>query len=121
MFTIGIQTCFSAYHQLTLTDGSKEPLHHHKWLVKASVSSDGLNDMGLVIDFRRLKTAVDSVVSVFENNRLETLDYFQRNNSSAENVAQYIYEKLEPKLPDGVKLDFVSAMEKGACTAKFSK
>jgi len=121
LFTICIETCFSASHQLTLTDGSKEPLHRHKWLVKAGVSSDSLNNMGLVIDFRRLKTMVNSVVCVFGNNRLETLDCFQRNNSSAENVAKYIYDKLEPKLPEGVKLDFVSAMEKGACTATFSK
>ena len=121
MFTICAETCFSASHQLTLTDGSKEPLHRHKWLVKAGASSDRLNNMGLVIDFRRIKTMLDSVVSVFENNRLETLEYFQRNNSSAENVAKYIYERLEPELPEGVKLDFISVMENNTCAAKFSK
>jgi 6-pyruvoyl-tetrahydropterin synthase len=77
--------------------------------------------MGLVIDFRRLKTMVDSIVADFDNSQIEKLGYFEKDNSSAEAVAKYIYEKLEPKLPRDVNLNAVTVVEQAGCLAKFSK
>ncbi|MHC4424383.1 MAG: 6-pyruvoyl trahydropterin synthase family protein, partial [Planctomycetota bacterium] len=79
MFTISVETCFWASHQLTLPDGSKESLHHHNWVVTADVSSNELNSMGLVMDFHRLKAMVDNIVADFDNIQLEKLDYFRQN------------------------------------------
>ncbi|MEE9369846.1 MAG: 6-carboxytetrahydropterin synthase [Sedimentisphaerales bacterium] len=121
MFKISIETHFHASHQLALPDGSKEPLHDHNWVVATDVSSEKLNSMGLVMDFHRLKAAVGNIVSEFDNNPLDKIDYFQRHNSSAENVAKYIYEKLEPKLPQEVKLLSISVVEEPGCSAKFGK
>jgi 6-pyruvoyltetrahydropterin/6-carboxytetrahydropterin synthase len=121
LFTVSVETHFWASHQLTLPDGSKEPLHHHNWAVTADVSSDKLNSMGLVMDFCRLKTAVDNIVAEFDNGQLDKIDYFQQNNSSAENVTKYIYEKLSSKLPRGVKLQSISVVEEPGCWAKFAK
>jgi 6-pyruvoyltetrahydropterin/6-carboxytetrahydropterin synthase len=104
MFTVRIETQFRASHQLTLPDGSKEPLHQHDWAVTAKVSSDKLDSMGLVMDFGQLKAMVGEITARFDNVQLGSIDYFQRNNPSAENVAKYIFDKLEPKLPGGVKL-----------------
>jgi 6-pyruvoyltetrahydropterin/6-carboxytetrahydropterin synthase len=121
MFTISVETNFWASHQLILPDGSKEPQHRHNWLVIADVSSDKLNSMGLVINFQRLKRMIDNIVSQFNNISLDNIDYFRQNNSSAENVAKYIYEKLEPKLPKTVKLQSITVVEKQGCSAKFRK
>ena len=121
MFTVSVETHFWASHQLTLSDGSKEPLHHHNWAVTADVSSDKLNSMGLVMDFCRLKATVDNIVAEFDNIPLDRIDYFRRNNSSAENVAKYVYEKLRTKLPKGVKLQSISVIEEPGCWAKFGK
>ena len=124
MFTISVETHFWASHQLTLPDGSKEPAHQHNWLVTADVSSEKLNSMGLVMNFRRLKAMVDNIVAEFDNpgtQGLDRIDYFQRNNSSAENVAKYIYEKLRTRLPKGVKLRSIRVVEEPGCSAKFSK
>jgi 6-pyruvoyltetrahydropterin/6-carboxytetrahydropterin synthase len=120
MFTIKVETHFWASHQLTLPDGSKEPLHHHNWAVTANVSSEKLNSMGFVMDFCRLKAMVDKTTAEFDNVPLDSIDYFRRNNPSAENVAKYIFDKLEPKLPSGVKLRSVKVIEEPGCSAKFS-
>ena len=119
MFTVSVETHFWAPHQLTLSDGSKEPLHRHNWAVTADVSSSELNSNGLVIDFYRLRAMVDNIVTVFDNAPLEKNDYFQRNNSSAENVAKYIYERLEPKLPGDVKLRAIRVVEEPGCSASY--
>ena len=121
MFTITVETHFVASHQLALPDGSKESLHQHDWAVTASVSSDRANSMGLVMDFRKLKAMVDKIVDQFADTRLEKFDYFQPNCSSAEMVARYIYEMLEPKLPKNVKLDYIMVIEAPGCSAKFSE
>ena len=114
MFTIAVETHFQASHQITLPDGSKEPLHKHDWIATVEVSGEKLNEMGLVMDFVRLKKSVEKIVAPFENTALETHDYFRKINSSAENVAKYIYERLEPMIPAGVKLESVSVVEEPA-------
>jgi 6-pyruvoyltetrahydropterin/6-carboxytetrahydropterin synthase len=121
MFTVSVETHFGASHQLTLPDGSKEPLHHHDWVVTANLSSDKLDSMGFVMDFCRLKAVVDKTIAEFDNAPLDSIDYFRRNNSSAENVAKYIFDKLEPKLPGGVELRSIRVVEEPGCSAKFSK
>ena len=119
MFTISVETHFRASHQLALPDGSKESVHGHNWLVTADVSSETLHPTGIVMDFRQLKAMVDDIVGEFDDAPLDSLDYFQRNNPSAENVAKYIYEKLEPKLPKGIRLQSVNVEEEPGCSAKF--
>jgi 6-pyruvoyltetrahydropterin/6-carboxytetrahydropterin synthase len=116
-----VETCFWASHQLTLPDGSKEGRHSHNWMVAVDVSSNELNRMGLVMDFRQLKAAVDKIAAEFDNDALEKVFFFQRNNASAENVARYIHEKLEPVLAEGLKLDRVRVTEQAGCTGEFVK
>lgn len=121
IFTISVETRFRASHQLTLPDGSKEPLHHHDWLVTADVSSDRLDNMGVVMSFQKLKAMIDATVGDFDNAAIETNGYFRQNNPSAENVARYIYEKLRINLPKGVELRNVKVVEEPGCSAKFGQ
>ena len=119
MFSISVERNFQASHQLTLPDGSKEPIHQHDWVVTANLSSEKLNNMGVVMDFRELQAMIDKTVAGFNNKALENTDYFQRNNPSAENVAKYIYEKLLIELPEGIKLQNVRVEEEPGCSATF--
>ncbi len=119
MFTISVETSFWASHQLTLQDGSKEPVHHHNWLVTADVGSDKLNSMAVVMDFQELKAMVDNIAANFNNKALDETGYFQQNYPSAENVAKYIYDKLRTQLPEGVKLRNVRVVEEPGCSAKY--
>ena len=93
MFSISVERHFQASHQLIMPDGSKEAVHSHDWVVTANLSSEKLNNMGVVIDFRVLGAMIDKTVVEFNNSTLESIGYFQQNNPSAENVAKYIYEK----------------------------
>jgi 6-pyruvoyltetrahydropterin/6-carboxytetrahydropterin synthase len=121
MFTISAEKRFWASHRLALPDGSKEPEHHHNWSVIAVISSGSLNSMGLVMDFGQLKDLLGSIVAEFDNTALDSIDYFRKNSSSAENVAKYIYEKLQTKLPKAVKLRSVEVVEEPGCSAVFSR
>ncbi len=120
MFTVIIETGFTASHQLTRLDGEKELIHSHNWRVIAEVGSEKLNNMGLVMDFRRLKSFLDKILEPFENRQLEEFEVFQKNSSSAENVAEYVHKNLKSMLSDRVRLESVTVVEELGCSAKFS-
>ena len=121
MFTVSVKTHFWASHQLVLPNGGKEPAHYHNWSVTADVSNDKLDDTGLVIDFHRLKAMLDDIVGGFNNGQLERIDYFRRHSPSAENLAEYVYEKLSMKLPKDLKLSGIRIVEADGCSVKFGK
>ncbi|MHC4694008.1 MAG: 6-pyruvoyl trahydropterin synthase family protein [Planctomycetota bacterium] len=120
MWMVSVETHFWASHSLTLPDGSKEPAHSHNFSVTAEVGTEKMADIGLVMDFHRLKAMLDDIVAVFDNVALENIDYFQQHNPTAENVAKYVYEKLRPQLPEGVKLEAIRVIEEPGCSAKFT-
>jgi 6-pyruvoyltetrahydropterin/6-carboxytetrahydropterin synthase len=102
-----------------LPNGSKEPIHKHDWIVTADVGSDKLNSIGIVMNFRKLQAMIDKIIAGFDNTALESISFFQQNNPSAENVARYIYNKLQIELPEGVKLRNVRVVEEPGCSAIF--
>ena len=121
MFTISVETHFQASHQLILSDGSKEPLHSHDWVVTAAVSSEKLDDMGVVMDFRTLREIILNVTAELDNTVLGEVEHFRQNNPSAENVAIYVYEKLRVELPEGMELRSIEVVEEPGCSAKFGE
>ena len=120
MYSINVETHFWASHRLRLADGSNEPSHGHNWAVTAQVSAKRLDSMGLAIDFGRIRVMLDRIIAELDNESLEKLDYFRQNNPSAENVAKYVFDKLEPQLPKNLKLDFVQVAEQLGCAAKYT-
>jgi len=119
MYIISVERHFRASHQLSLPNGSKEPVHKHDWIVTADVGSDKLNSIGIVMNFRKLQAMIDKIIAGFDNKALGSISFFQQNNPSAENVARYIYNKLQIELPEGVKLRNVRVVEEPGCSAIF--
>ena len=121
MYTVTVETMFDAQHQLTLGDGAKEPLHRHNWELACAVSADKVDKMGLAIDFNCLKAMLDRIVAEFKDTKLEDTAIFKNINSSAENVAEYVYNRLEKMLDANVKLEYVEVTEAPHCRARYSK
>ncbi len=120
MFAIEIKENFRAAHHLELPGGKTEDHHLHDWQVIAEVQAEKLDKIGTVMDFHKLQKFLNEILQPVNGKDLNRIDYFADLNPSAENVAKYIYEKLEPKLPYRVKLICVRVMEEPDCWAKFS-
>lgn len=120
MFTLFIESTFTAQHQLTLSDGQQEPLHEHDWQVCVAVSAEKPGPDGMVMDFEELKLLLESLLQEFRDQRLETNPLFEQQNASAENVAHILFRQIQPKLPDTVRLDYVEVTEAPNCRARFS-
>ncbi len=123
MFTTSIETTFNATHQLTLADGKKEDLHNHDWSVQCVVGAEKLNNIGIVIDFNELMEKLENITGPFNGAVLEKLPCFEDKvvNVSAENMAKYIFDSLEPLLGQDVTLRFVEVEEAPGCRAKYNK
>ncbi len=71
------------------------------------------------MNFLRLKAQLEEITTKFDNISLNELDYFKQNNPSAEHVAKYIYDRLAPALPAGVKLEYIAVDEQPGCRAEY--
>ena len=118
MYRITVSTNFQASHQLDIS-GTIEPRHSHDWQVEAAISGKNLDENGLLFDFNRLKKMLDNAVGGFKDRKLEDCPAFEGMNTSAENVAKYIYESIKSLLPKQVELLYVEVTEAPGCRARY--
>jgi len=100
MYQVMIEERFSAAHQLRDSNGKPESLHGHNWKVQAAVVAKAVDEVGLVLDFRKLKTALQKVLLPFEHAYLNEVEPFTGQNPSSENIARWIYDRLAEEIPD---------------------
>ena len=74
-----------------------------------TVAAQGLDAIGVVMDFHELERLGDKIVGPMHHRRLNELAAFAKVNPTAENVAGHIAAKLE--LPKGVRLVSVEVWE----------
>jgi len=98
MFNIFIKSHFSAGHHLRDYPGNCERPHGHNWNVEVTVKATELDELGMGIDFRTLKTAVNDVLDTLDHRDLNEHPDFQSINPSSENIAAYIYKNLQKDL-----------------------
>ena len=98
MYELMVETDFSAAHQLRGYKGKCENLHGHNWRVQIIVSSDKLNDIGIVIDFHEIKEVSREVISQLDHSFLNDVFPFTEINPSSENIAKWIYDSMYKKI-----------------------
>jgi 6-pyruvoyltetrahydropterin/6-carboxytetrahydropterin synthase len=121
MYEISVESTFSAAHRLKNYQGPCENLHGHNWLVRATVHCETLNASGLGIDFKVLKDHLKGILAEFDHKDLNAVLDAVNINPSSENIARYIFEKLETVLAGGkVAMARVDVQETpGTCASYF--
>jgi len=109
MYEVMVEESFSAAHQLRGYKGECESLHGHTWKIQVVVRTEELDKLGLSIDFRRLKDVLRELIAQFDHSFLNQLPMFQQQNPSSENLARFIYEKLEGE-PERGKVNLVKVI-----------
>lgn len=99
MYSVQVEAGFSAAHNLRGYKGKCEDLHGHNWKVEISIEKSRLDKIGMVVDFRLLKQALNSFLEEFDHKYLNGIPYFKKINPTSENIARYIFEKIKPHIP----------------------
>ena len=98
MYEVTVKTGFSAAHQLRLYDGKYENLHGHNWSAQVTVEADGLDAMGVGIDFVKLKQMVEEILGKLDYQNINEIPPFDELNPSAENIARWLFLKLKEQV-----------------------
>jgi len=98
MFTIEAFANFSSAHKLRGYKGKCENIHGHNWKVGVSLSSEELNKIGIVMDFKDVKKTLKDLLQELDHKDLNKLQFFKKVNPTSENIARYIYNRLKKKM-----------------------
>jgi len=98
MYEICTEASFSAAHHLRDYDGPCEKEHGHNWLVKVAVRCGQLDEAGIGIDFRTLRSALAALLSELDHAYLNEVLEGTGLNPSSENIARYVYDKLQARI-----------------------
>ncbi len=119
MYQITVEGHFDAAHALRGYQGKCENLHGHRFRVIARVRTSQLNDIGLALDFRELKSKLNEVLERLDHTNLNDVSPFTIMNPSSENLASTIYNELQNKLP-GFELYSIEVWESPDASAEYS-
>jgi len=117
MYEVLVRSDFSAAHNLRNYEGKCENLHGHNWIAEVALSSEKLNDNGLLFDFRVLKEKLKTILDELDHTNLNDLKYFKEDNPTSENIAKFIFDMLKK---DGIKPQRVSVWESDTSCATYS-
>ncbi len=121
VYALTVRTSFAAAHHLRGYEGNCERLHGHNWQVELTVESDALDSRGMAIDFRAIKGALGETLAGFDHRYLNEVPPFDGVNPSSENIARYLFEEMERKVPRPVRVARVTVWESDDARAEYSR
>jgi queuosine biosynthesis protein QueD len=110
-YELRVSAHFDAAHALKGYPGECRELHGHTWEVEVTVAGTVLDDVGIVYDFKRLKSDVGAVLQAYDHGYLNEVPPFDEVNPTAENLAREIYDALGVKVGAGVQVREVAVWE----------
>jgi 6-pyruvoyltetrahydropterin/6-carboxytetrahydropterin synthase len=114
VFEIKVSAHFDAAHYLRDYEGPCARMHGHTWKVEVAVAGGELGPGQMVIDFHDLRKILQEVIAPFDHRCLNEIEPFEELSPTSENIARYIYSKLEGRLrqlPLGTRLAWVGVSE----------
>ncbi|MBT8142230.1 MAG: 6-carboxytetrahydropterin synthase QueD [Gammaproteobacteria bacterium] len=88
----------AAHHLPNVPEGHKcRRLHGHSFIVEIHVSGPVGENSGWVMDFAELKASFDPLYQQLDHNYLNEIDGLE--NPTSENLAKWIWQQLQVKLP----------------------
>lgn len=120
MYKLSVKTEFSAAHNLRNYKGKCEELHGHNWKVEAVISAKKTDSNGLAMDFHAIKDMLKETLEELDHKHLNQISYFKKNNPTSENIARYLFDRLDRQLKKGlVCLSEVTVWESDNCSATY--
>tara|TARA_B100001287_G_scaffold70573_1_gene58228 strand:+ start:269 stop:622 length:354 start_codon:yes stop_codon:yes gene_type:complete len=113
---------FSSAHILNGHKGQCKQMHGHNWKVEVEVCGNKLDNIGMVIDFKDIKKSTNNIVDELDHEFLNDLEPFKDKNPTAENIAKYIYGRLNDILsPQDVYVKSIKLWETDRSAVKYSE
>ncbi len=123
MFQVSVEETFSAGHALRGYRGKCENVHGHNYRVRITLEGPQLDNIGLLVDFTRIKQILRGVIAGLDHQFINDLEPFETVNPSAENLAKYFYDQISGQLhgdlPPGARVRDVILWETDTSRAQY--
>lgn len=93
MYEVGVARSFHAAHQLEESPSAGDH-HEHDYRVEAIVRGDALQPNGMLLDLDALGAAVAECLDELESVDLGSLEAFEHENTTVENVAEHVWNHV---------------------------
>ena len=121
-YTLKILADFASAHTLRDYPGDCRRMHGHNWKVEVEVTARDLNNHGMGMDFKAIKTATRELAKTLDHRYLKDIPPFDEINPTAENIAKYFYQQLSPVLNNDIaKVSGVTLWETDRACVKYSE
>ena len=121
-YLLKVVTEFASAHTLRNYPGACSRMHGHNWKVELEVVATGLDDVGMGVDFKEMKTAANEVGQRLDHRYLNDLEPFTELNPTAENIAAYMYREIAAKLnSDTIRVNAVTLWETDRACVRYSE
>ena len=121
-YDLKIVTDFASAHTLRDYPGACSRLHGHNWKVEVEVTASALDNVGMGVDFKAIKTATKKVTAELDHRYLNEIKPFDEINPTAENIAAYIYQGVSELLNnERVQVTAVTLWETERACVRYSE
>ena len=115
-------TEFASAHTLRDYPGACSRMHGHNWKVELEAIATSLDDLGMGIDFKKMKNAANEVGDRMDHRYLNDLEPFTKINPTAENIAAYMFQEISSRLnSDSIKVHAVTLWETDRACVRYSE
>jgi 6-pyruvoyltetrahydropterin/6-carboxytetrahydropterin synthase len=98
MYEIGVVAQFEAAHRLVGDFGPATRLHGHTYRLEVQVRGERLDEDGTLFDIGKIRSLVDDLTAELHYRNLDDVSGLAGVNTTAENVADYCWERLATSL-----------------------
>ncbi|MGB0722052.1 MAG: 6-carboxytetrahydropterin synthase QueD [Gammaproteobacteria bacterium] len=122
IYNLKIVTDFASAHTLRGYPGACSRMHGHNWKVEVEVIATTLDDMGMGVDFKVIKTEAKAIADRLDHRYLNDLEPFDTVNPTAENIAAHFHSELSQRLNrDGLRVEAVTLWETERACVRYSE
>ena len=113
---------FAAAHTLNGYPGACSRMHGHNWKVEVEVRASKLDEIGMAIDFKKIRAAAKTIADELDHCYLNDLAPFKEINPTAENISAHFYRQLQQLLnSEHVQVEAVTLWETDRACVRFSE
>ena len=121
-YQLKVITEFASAHTLRDYPGACSRMHGHNWKVELEAIATALDDVGMGVDFKKMKKVAREVGDRLDHRYLNELEPFTEINPTAENIAAYLYREISTQLnTDTIKVSTVTLWETERACVKYSE
>ena len=121
-YLLKVVTEFASAHTLRDYPGACSRMHGHNWKVELEAEATSLDEVGMGIDFKKMKAAANEVGDRLDHRYLNDLEPFTEINPTAENIAAYMYREISEILNSNtIRVKAVTLWETDRACVRYSE